>query len=187
MDSITVKKRWRMSIIASKTWPNAIYGIDSIWSWTSHVWIGSEAKKKKKANPFSQYDLEAPFARNCFEVLNFIEELWNELKRVIKDGYEKRLSKIKKEKKVNWMSEQTKKRRESKPKKSKISERNSTKEFQRAVKRDKTAYYNTCKDTKDGNRHLKTSKVFEKNLWTQKVVPISNWYTKESQWTLKGN
>lgn len=80
-----------------------------------------------------QYDLEhiptisKENIRNCLEVLNLIdgepEELWDDLKEIVKDECEKSLLKMKKEKKANWMSEHImeicKKRSEAKAKQDK--------------------------------------------------------------------
>lgn len=59
------------------------------------------------------------------------------------------------------MVEIVEKRRETKVKKEKDL-RQELKEFRRVVRRDRIQYYNICKYIKDGNRHGKSKKIFQK-------------------------
>lgn len=104
-------------------------------------------KWKHKANHFPLYDLEHVHTmfkediRNHFESLYVIdrdlEELWNKFKEVVKIKCEKGLPKTKKQKKLNWMSEQKRKwgERGEKTKLDKDLQKELSKEFQRVVRR----------------------------------------------------
>lgn len=89
-------------------WPRAHCGIDHKLSMCKF-----EAKlKKKKKVPTIRFEcilnIFKENLRNCFEILSLIdtepEQLWNEIKQVIKHECKNRLPKMKK---ANWMREQT--------------------------------------------------------------------------------
>ena len=95
------------------------------------------------------------------------EELWTEVCDIVQEAGVKIISKKKKFKKVNWLSEGTlqiaEKRREVKDKGEKEGYTQSNAEFQRTARRDKKAFLSDqCKEIEENDRMGKTRDLFKK-------------------------
>ena len=133
-------------------------------------------KVGKTTRPF-RYDLnQIPYdytveVRNRFKGLDLTDrvpdELWTEVHDIVQETGIKTIPKKKKCKKAKWLSEDTLqiavKRTEVKSKGQKERYTHLNAEFQRIVRRDKTAFLSDqCKETKENNRMGKTRDLFKK-------------------------
>ena len=108
---------------------------------------------------------------NRFKGLDLIdrvpEELWTEVCNTVQEAVIKIVSKKKKCKKSNWLSEEAfqiaEKRREAKSKGEKERYKHLNAEFQRIARRDKKAFLSDqCKEIEENNRMGKTRDLFKK-------------------------
>ena len=95
------------------------------------------------------------------------EELWTEVHDIVQEAGIKTISKKKKCKKAEWLSEEALqiavKRREAKSKGEKERYTNLNEEFQRMARRDKKAFLiNQCKKIEENNRMVKSRVLFKK-------------------------
>ena len=95
------------------------------------------------------------------------EELWTEVCNTVQEAVIKIVSKKKKCKKSNWLSEEAfqiaEKRREAKSKGEKERYKHLNAEFQRVARRDKKAFLtDQCKEIEENNRMGKTRDLFKK-------------------------
>ena len=115
---------------------------------------------------------------NRFKGLDLIdrvpEELWTEVRDIIKEAVIKTIPQKKKCKKAKWMSEEALqivlKRREAKGKGEKERYTHLNAEFQRIARRDKKAFLSEqCKQVEENNRIGKTRDLFKKNRDTKGI------------------
>ena len=108
---------------------------------------------------------------NRFKGLDLIdsvpEELWMEVRDIVREAVIKTIPKKKKCKKAKWLSEEAfqipVKRREAKGKGEKERYTHFTGEFQRIAKRDKKAFLSDqCKEIEENNRMEKAKDLFKK-------------------------
>ena len=95
------------------------------------------------------------------------EELWTEIRNIIKDEAIKNIPRSKKQKKAKWLSAETLKvaeeRRKAKGDGDGIKFSQLSAEFQRMVRRDKEKYMNEqCKEIKENNRKGRIRDLFKK-------------------------
>ena len=109
--------------------------------------------------------------RNRFKGLDLIDrladELWNEVRDIVKEKGIKTIPMEKKCKKAKWLCEEVLqiavKRREAKSKGEKEIYKDMNAEFQRIERRDKKAFLNDqCKEIEEDNRMGKTRHIFKK-------------------------
>ena len=129
----------------------------------------------KPTRPF-RYDLnQNPYytveVRNRFKGLDLIDrvpdELWTEVRDIVRETGIKTIPMEKKCKKAKWLSGETlqiaAKRREAKSKGEKERYKHLNAEFQRIVRRDKKAFFSDqCKEIEENNRMGKTRDLFKK-------------------------
>ena len=133
-------------------------------------------KVGKTARPF-RYDLnQIPYdctveVRNRFKGLDLIDrvpdELWNEVRDVVRETGIKTIPMEKKCKKAKWLSGEALqiavKRREAKSKGEKERYRHLNAKFQRIARRDKKAFFrDQCKEIEENNRMGKTRDLLKK-------------------------
>ena len=133
-------------------------------------------KVEETTRPF-RYDLnQIPYdytmeVRNRFKKFVLIdrvpEELWTEVCDIVQEAGIKTISKKKKCKKAQWLSEEAlqkaEKRREAKGKGQKERDAHLNAEFQRIARRDKKAFLSDqCKETEEDKRMGKTRDLFKK-------------------------
>ena len=133
-------------------------------------------KAGKTTRPF-RYDLnQIPYdytveVRNRFKGLDLIDrvpdELWTEVRDIVRETGIKTIPVEKKCKKAKWLSEEALqtavKRREAKSKGEKERYKHLNAEFQRTARRDKKAFLsNQCKEREENNRMGKTGVLFKK-------------------------
>ena len=99
--------------------------------------------------------------------MNYLpDELWNEVRDIIQEIGIKTIPIEKKCKKAKWLSGEalqiTVKRKGAKSKGEKERHKHLNAEFQRIARRDKKAFSNQCKETKENNRMGKTRDLFKK-------------------------
>ena len=108
---------------------------------------------------------------NGFKGLDLIdkvpEELWMEIRYIVQEAVIKTISKKKKYKTAEWLSEEAlqivEKRREAKGRGEKERYTHLNAEFQRIARRDKKAFFNDqCKEIEENNRMGKTRDLFKK-------------------------
>ena len=108
--------------------------------------------------------------RSRFKGLDLIDrvpdELWNEVRDIVKETGIKTIPKKKKCKKAKWVSEEAlqiaEKRREAKGKGEKERYKHPNAEFQRIARRDKKAFLSDqCKEIEENNRMGKTRDLFK--------------------------
>ena len=95
------------------------------------------------------------------------EELWTEVCDIVQDAVSKTIPKVKKCKRVKWLSEEAlqiaEKRREAKGKGEKERYAHLNAQFQRIAKRDKKAFLSDQgKEIEENNRMEKTTDLFKK-------------------------
>ena len=109
--------------------------------------------------------------RKRFKGLDLIhrvpEELWNEVRDIVKETGIKIIPKKNKCKKAKWLSEEALqiavKRREAKCKREKERNTHLNAEFQRTARKDKKAFFSDqCKEIEENNRMGKTINLFKK-------------------------
>ena len=109
--------------------------------------------------------------KNGFEGLDLAgripEELWTEIRNIIKDEAIKNISKSKKQKKAKWLSAEALKvaqeRRKAKGNGDEIKFYQLNAEFQKMARRDKEKYMKKqCKEIEENNRKGRTKDLFKK-------------------------
>ena len=133
-------------------------------------------KVGKTTRPF-RYDLnQIPYdytveVRNRFKGLDLIDrvldELWTDVRDIVRETGVKTIPKKKKCKKAKWLSKEALqiavKRREAKSKGEKKRYKHLNAEFQRIVRRDKKIFFrDQCKEIEENNRMGKTRDLFKK-------------------------
>ena len=117
--------------------------------------------------------------RNRFKRLDLMDrvpdELWTEVRDIVKETGIKTTSKKKKCKKAKWLSEEAfqiaRKRRETKSKGEKERYTHLNADFQRIVRRDDKVFLSDqCKEIEENNRMRKTRDLFEKIRDTKGTV-----------------
>ena len=174
IDYILCSQRWRSTIQSEKIRPGADCGSDH------ELLIAKFRLKLKKAGKTTRsfrYDLnQIPYdytveVRNRFKGLDLIDrvpnELWVEVRDIVKETGIKTIPMEKKCKKAKWLSAKAlkiaMKRREVKSKGEKERYSHWNAEFQRIAKRDKKAFLSDqCKEIEENNRMGKTRDLFKK-------------------------
>lgn len=159
IDYICISQRWKSAISSVKTKPGADCGTDhQLLTGVIQVKL---CKCPRQISP-PKYDVEniAPefkihlnnrfAALASFEEDTTPEELWNEIKTTITNACAKHL-KIKKNQQHKWLSQEAiqlaQKRKEAKTKNDTAAYSDYNRQFQRAARKDKEAYYSTMCNT----------------------------------------
>ena len=174
IDYVLCNQRWRSSIQISKTRPGADCGSDHELLLAK---IRIKLKKTGKIIGPSRYDLSnisheyTMKVKNRFEGLDLVdripEELWTEIRDIIKDEAIKNISKRKKQKKAKWLSAEALKvaeeRRKAKGNGDEIKFSQLNAEFQRMARRDKEKHINEqCQEIEENNKKGRTRDLFKK-------------------------
>ena len=129
--------------------------------------------------------------RKRFKGLDLIhrvpEELWNEVRDIVKETGIKIIPKKNKCKKAKWLSEEALqiavKRREAKSKGEKEKYTHLNAEFQRIARRNKKAFLgDQCKEIEENNRIGKIRDLFKKTRDTKGTFHAKNGHNKGRKW-----
>ena len=174
IDYVLCNQRWRSAIQIAKTRPGADCGSDH------ELLVGKIKIKLKKTGKIigpTTYDLSnVPHeytvkVKNRFDSLDPVgrmpEELWTEIRDIIKDEAIKNILRSKKQKKAKWLSAEALKvaeeRRKAKSNEDEIKFSQLNAEFQRIARRDKEKYMSErCKAIEESNRKGRTRDLFKK-------------------------
>ncbi|CAF5074997.1 unnamed protein product, partial [Rotaria magnacalcarata] len=174
IDYILCSQRWRSSIQLAKTRPGADCGSDH------ELLIAKfqiKLKTTSKTARLARYNLSniphkyAVKVKNRFDGLDLIdrepEELWSEVRDIIKDEANKNIPNNKTPKKAKWLTADTLKiaeeRRNAKGSEDKERFSRLNAEFQRRARRDREKHINDqCQQIEDNNRKGKTRDLFKK-------------------------
>ena len=174
IDYVLCNQRWRSSIQISKTRPGADCGSDHELLLAK---IRIKLKKTGKIIGPSRYELSnipheyTMKVKNRFEGLDLAdrmpEELWTEIRNIIKDEAIKNISKRKKQKKAKWLSAEALKvaeeRRKAKDNGDEIKFYQLNAKFQKMARRDKEKYMKEqCREIEENNRKGRTRNLFKK-------------------------
>jgi len=130
-------------------------------------------------------------ARNRFKRVDLIDkvpdELWTEVHDIVQQTGTKTISKKKKCKKANWLSEEALqiavRRREVKSKGEKERYTHLNAEFQRIARRDKKAFLSAqCKEIEENNRMGKTRDLFKKIRDAKGDISCKDGLNKGQKW-----
>ncbi|CAM4842093.1 unnamed protein product [Rotaria magnacalcarata] len=174
IDYILCSQRWRSSIQLAKTRPGADCGSDHE---LLIVKFQIKLKTTSKTARLARYNLSniphkyAVKVKNRFDGLDLIdrepEELWSEVRDIIKDEANKNIPNNKTPKKAKWLTADTLKiaeeRRNAKGSEDKERFSRLNAEFQRRARRDREKHINDqCQQIEDNNRKGKTRDLFKK-------------------------
>ena len=174
IDYVLCNQRWRSAIQIAKTRPDADCGSD-------HELLIAEIKiKLKKTGKIirsTRYDPTnvsheyTVMVKSRFDGLDLVsrmpEELWTEIRDIIKDEAIKNIPRSKKQKKAKWLSTEALKvaeeRRKAKSNGDEIKFSQLDAEFQRIARRDKEKHMSErCKAIEESNRTGRTRDLFKK-------------------------
>ena len=154
IDYIAVQKRWKSNVVSTKTYPGADCGSDHELLAAN---IRLKLKRLKASNSQIKWDVNTDLQKYSVAVKNRFaalssdstdsEEVWSEIKQIIKDTAEIHIPKLVKKKKSAWLSDsalniaqQRRDRKGSGASREEIQRLNA--KFQRQARRDKEKYLN---------------------------------------------